>query len=160
MKIFLDDTRVPIFNSWTSATNSLEFMALLVENFPDIEEISFDHDLGDMSPGDGIACVDLLINWIVDHPETQLNLKKIIVHSANPVGAKNIADRVTSAIKYFYRLENVVLEIRPVTSVKGFYRERGELVNFQKLGIAPQDSHRTCKQDVDITSLWQKEYRE
>lgn len=99
LKLFIDDERVPIVSDDT----------FIVRNYNDAIDffnrcgcpsfISFDHDLGGEMSGYDIA------RWIVDR---DLSLRgKFIpadftfhVHSANPVGAKNIEGLLNGYLKW------------------------------------------------------------
>lgn len=92
IKIWLDDLRVPPNSSWTWCKEVEEAVVLIADN--DIYQISFDHDLGEDTPT-GYE----LATWI---EERVVKLKKPPpihwnVHSANPIGAKNIEAAMTSA---------------------------------------------------------------
>lgn len=87
-KLFVDDIRNPREDGWTVARSFDEAISIIREKgFPRF--VSFDHDLGDDSPsGKDLA------NWMV---EMDLDLTfsfprdfGFVVHSANPVGKKNI----------------------------------------------------------------------
>lgn len=99
-KLFLDDEREPkdayaaflsnnnpiyLEEGWTVVRSIMEFMRYLKkEGVPDV--VSFDHDLGP-TPITGFYCAKQLIDFC----EAQdLDLPKCLVHSANPVGKKNI----------------------------------------------------------------------
>ncbi len=83
--LYLDDERVPktdhnwvIVRSYKEAVNYIE-----TEGVPDY--ISFDHDLG--TDENGYDFAKFLGDFIV---QNELPMFKWNVHSANPVGAKNI----------------------------------------------------------------------
>jgi len=92
MKIFLDDIRNPPDDSWTvlrTADQVIRFLA-----FYDIEEISFDHDLGDDENGTGYD--------VAKYIEEQcfygyMKCPKWMIHSANPVGRENIKSAMNFA---------------------------------------------------------------
>jgi hypothetical protein len=108
--IFLDDIRVPSDVTWVSVPKK---DYLIVRNYdlfvktikhkgiPDF--ISFDHDLADQHYGDGLKNDNIKYDkytektgydcakWLVNYcGENNLNLPEYMVHSLNPVGAKNI----------------------------------------------------------------------
>lgn len=92
-KLYLDDIRNPKAKGWTIARSYDEAIVLILEKgFPDA--ISFDHDLGENAKtGKDLA------NWIVEYDlDTGLIPKefKYFVHSANPVGSKNIVSLLSS----------------------------------------------------------------
>ncbi len=78
MKLFLDDMRsVP--DGYTVARTYEECVSLLKNN--DVDTISLDHDLGTKKTGYDICL------WLV---ENEVYPKYILIHSANPVGQKNM----------------------------------------------------------------------
>lgn len=85
MKIYLDDERTTP-EGYTRAYNVFELIGM-VEYFDDITEISLDHDLGDTLNGYHFCA------WL--EKQKYINdIKygfKIIIHSANPVGRKNMS---------------------------------------------------------------------
>ena len=97
MRIYLDDIRLPKGKNWVIARSFSDFKRLCLEA-ESIDLISFDHDLG-MENGEelpsGMDCVKWLcqahFDNLVDISETRFN-----VHSANPVGAKNIESYLNS----------------------------------------------------------------
>lgn len=96
MKLFIDDIRYPIDNSWTIARSSKEAIDLIASEFP--LKISFDHDLG----GDDTAMqvVNYIINGVLDGVFQIPEDFEYTVHSANPVGAINIANKLNSFLKF------------------------------------------------------------
>ena len=90
IKIFLDDIRVPQDDSWIIVKSYSEFIDLIIiYEFNLISEISLDHDLGlqDETEKTGYDVAKWLVDYSLDH---NVFLPLIRVHSANPVGAKNI----------------------------------------------------------------------
>jgi len=87
MKIYIDDVR-PAPEGWTLVKTFQELKALLISTVgQEIEEISFDHDLGDGHTGyDMIRWLSGNRNRLKRYP------KKTTVHSMNPVGKKRIED--------------------------------------------------------------------
>lgn len=93
MKLWIDDERDPkIFtksDGWTWVKTSQAAMNMIDLRWDEITDISFDHDLGLNSFGTGydVACyIERLVyedNWSIAN-------KRFAVHSANPVGSKNI----------------------------------------------------------------------
>lgn len=83
--LFIDDIRKHFFNEtvgWVDVARTYnQAITLLRTNHYDI--VSFDHDLGEEKTGYDIA------KFIV---ENQIQIKSFYVHSANPVGKKNIED--------------------------------------------------------------------
>ena len=83
MKIWLDDLRIPPQNYvWCKSVN--EAIKIISTNKKDIVELNLDHDLGDFAKdgGDGIK----LIDWCIENSFFPF----IILHTANPVGKKNM----------------------------------------------------------------------
>lgn len=114
-KLFLDDVRVPEdvaryiyptslrllyeLNEWVVVRSHREFVEYIqLHGLPGI--ISFDHDLGFVSPspepisglaGTGNESGYDCAKWLVTHCITNnLDLPDFLVHSMNPIGAKNI----------------------------------------------------------------------
>lgn len=118
-KLFLDDERMPgedLGNDVIIARTCDEAICLInLYGLPSL--ISFDHDLGEDRGGNVMTSMTLL-HWLVDnHLDNKinvLNISRVIIHSANPVGSRNIeslwncfADNIDSQIK---------AELRPKTS--------------------------------------------
>jgi hypothetical protein len=103
--LFLDDIRDPPekMENVKIARNVTEAKALIRE-FGVPDHISFDHDLGELETGQ-----QFLWYLIQEHLNCDLNLstiKRITIHSANPVGAGNIqglwdafAEFINSAVR-------------------------------------------------------------
>ena len=91
IKLFLDDIRKAPSKHWQTVTSYKEFTEQIKDkqdNLP--EEISFDHDLGDINGEKeytGYDCAKWLVEYCIDF---DLDLPKFKVHSANPVGGENI----------------------------------------------------------------------
>lgn len=97
MKIFLDDIRFPPDNSWQIVRKASDCIRLLGIYGHCVKAISFDHDLGNDKDGTGYD----VASWI----EEQCYYKAMTcpnwrIHSANPVGRKNIANAMKNAEKY------------------------------------------------------------
>lgn len=87
-KMFIDDERHPVTDDWVITRTSDDALAHMnVHGCP--IEISFDHDLG----GDdtAMAVVKEMINLDLDAPGFIPTNFTFSVHSANPVGSKNIS---------------------------------------------------------------------
>ncbi len=82
MKLFLDDIRT-VPDGFVGATGYSECIRILEQNKGKIDTISLDHDLGEIRNGYSVC------KWIVEN-EYYDGLKTIIIHSANPVGVKNM----------------------------------------------------------------------
>lgn len=106
-KIYLDDVRTPIEESWIVVRNYDEFVKTVTEiGFSNIECISLDHDLGDsamvewynnvsknfqlnydnITEKTGYHCA----KWIVEQWMNGEDIVPIYTHSANAIGASNI----------------------------------------------------------------------
>jgi len=89
-KIFLDDIRIPLDENWIIVKSYVDFINFIKSHQWDlIEEISLDHDLGleDETERNGYDVAKWLVNHSIDN---NVILPIIKVHSANPVGSKNI----------------------------------------------------------------------
>ena len=88
--LFLDDEREPTWELYQpEIARSFDEAVELVRQFGVPDVISFDYDLGrDVPTGKDF------LGWLVEeHLDGRLDLntvKRVIVHSANPVGARNI----------------------------------------------------------------------
>lgn len=97
MNLFIDDIRNPVDSkNWIIARNSKDAIKIIKNDFP--QKISFDHDLG----GDDTAMN--VVNFIID---ATLDKKiaipvnfEFFVHSANPVGAKNIKTKLNNFLLF------------------------------------------------------------
>jgi hypothetical protein len=123
-KLFLDDERfpkkaIPLIthnhelyeneSEWVIVRNYGEFVEWITENgLPDY--VSFDHDLADIkyNPTEvkmgfsyyeqtGFDCAKWLVDYCLDN---NLSLPEYMVHSANPVGRKNIEGYLSNAKKH------------------------------------------------------------
>ena len=122
--LFLDDYRMPkdafeymkqpvfIEEKWIVVRNYYAFITL-IENKGVPEIISFDHDLADshyenqehldadaydiMSEKTGYHCAKWLIDYCIDNKKELP--KRIIIHSMNPYGSKNIESLFKSYLK-------------------------------------------------------------
>lgn len=113
MKLFIDDIRVPsdvglINSEWTIARNYKPAIDLIKVYKP--QEISFDHDLGDFANGREITGYDILSKLIEMDMDTNGDFInddfKLGVHSANPVGKKNIEMLFEGYITYKEGVKN------------------------------------------------------
>lgn len=95
--LFIDDIRFPADPEWVIARNSVEAIDYITcWGMPD--EISFDHDLG----GDDTAMnvVKFIIDAVLDNKVKLPDRFKFRVHSANPVGAKNIQETLNGFLDF------------------------------------------------------------
>lgn len=112
MRIWLDDIRPPpdafgdvvpipseIVDPWVWVRTSQDCISILANCSADINEISFDHDLGMHSHSDGGA--------VANHIEYLVCVGKIIspikwsVHSMNPIGRERIARTMEAVDRLF-----------------------------------------------------------
>lgn len=108
MKIFLDDERKAPNTSWLVVRTAAEAIELLRLHAATITHISFDHDLGDGVPtGYDVVCeLERL------HHEGLISNIWTTVHSANPTGAKRIAqtcERMFGQPWYHYVVDYLAL---------------------------------------------------
>lgn len=98
-KMFLDDTRMPEDDSW-DIVRSYDDAVNYVKKYGVPRVMSLDHDLGDGKTGYDF------VKWLVNE---DLSRKLVIprsievtVHSANPVGKKNIESYLTPYLDFKY----------------------------------------------------------
>lgn len=119
-RLYLDDNRTPIDNGWIVVRDYKEFTEwIMAYGIPDV--ISFDHDLADEHMEDfharggfestqqikygkfkektGFDCAKWLVQMC---DESEFELPKCYVHSANPIGAENII----SFLNCYLRVKN------------------------------------------------------
>ena len=100
-KLYLDDIRFPRTQGWSVVRSYEEFVDWINTNgIPNL--VSFDHDLGVDENGNelksGYDAAKWLCNYCLDNG---LPLPACNVHSANPVGAQNIRQLISSFEKKF-----------------------------------------------------------
>jgi len=89
-KLYIDDVREPRTNGWVIARSLDEVKEICGEKGKP-SHVSFDHDMGEGEP-DGVEIVE----WLIDNnyiPDNSWN-----VHSANPIGSKNIKNKIKSGV--------------------------------------------------------------
>lgn len=97
VKIYLDDERTPQTNNdWTIVRNYTELKSLLYKGIV-VEEISFDHDLGEEL--NGLDCLKLLIDIDMERDILSDGFKYNF-HTANPCGRENMKSLITSYLKF------------------------------------------------------------
>ena len=119
-KLFLDDLRIPKdaiglvssnlnqfywANDWDIVRCYDEFVSYITKNgLPDF--ISFDHDLADehyigtdTNEKTGFECAKWLVDFCLDNDG---QIPDFMVHSANPVGKKNIESYLANAQKHLF----------------------------------------------------------
>lgn len=92
MKLWVDDIRNSPDDSWIIARDYNKAIDCLDTGFFDV--VSLDHDLGDESAKTGYNIVCWIEKKIVTGEWT--TLPTIYVHSANPVGRRNIERAISS----------------------------------------------------------------
>lgn len=100
VKLWLDDVR-PAPDGWEHVFTAPEAVALFASGM--VEEASLDHDLGPSDAGTGY---DVLV-WIEKAMGSHAwygPLPKIHVHSANPVGRKNMHAAIESIGRLYEKL--------------------------------------------------------
>ena len=104
MELFIDDIRVPsdvgLCNSdYIIAIDYNSAMKIILEHKPQF--ITFDHDLGDDATGTGYDIAKCLCELDMDYPDAGFITEnfEFNVHSANPVGRKNIEKYLDSYTK-------------------------------------------------------------
>jgi hypothetical protein len=86
-KLFLDDERYPVDNTWVIARN-VDDAIWYITNYGMPSFISFDHDLGPFKQS-GMDLAKWLVGYIMDN-DVNIDNFEFYVHSQNPVGAENI----------------------------------------------------------------------
>lgn len=101
-KIFLDDERAPPPGNWLVARDATQFRALLRDHKPKI--ISFDHDLGCDERGaelpSGQHCLRQLIGNAMERPAAFEHLRRVVLHSAIPIGRANMRGPLENAQRH------------------------------------------------------------
>ncbi|EMR01425.1 cyclic-phosphate processing receiver domain-containing protein [Cesiribacter andamanensis] len=101
-KLYIDDIRTPKTSGWVVVRSFDEFVYTIKrKGIP--SEISFDHDLGwdyinNQEMKSGYDCA----KWLV---ENDILIQNFNVHSANPVGAKNISCLLENFIRFKEKYE-------------------------------------------------------
>lgn len=118
IKLYLDDLRTPTDESWMVVRNYKQFVSIInlygLENF---SIISLDHDLGEEAISEyfnnvkpnyklnydnivnektGLDCAKFLVRISFNK---KIQLPKIQVHSANPIGSANIIGYINNYLK-------------------------------------------------------------
>lgn len=100
-KVFLDDIRMPPDNSWVIVRDVKQAQHLLRSEA--VEVLSLDHDLGDDVP----TGYDL-VKWIEEEVFHGRLIPPVMkIHSANPVGRKNMEAGIQSINRMFVDNKNV-----------------------------------------------------
>ena len=103
--IFLDDFRKPnkyvncninnVFQAYTY-NDFINLLNKLYNKYGKIDEIWFDHDLGEVNDGNGYDCAKYLVDFCIDK---NMNLPEYHIQSANSVGRANIDSYLKSYLK-------------------------------------------------------------
>lgn len=99
MKIFLDDIRNPPDDSWTVVRTAKDCIELLNSGVQ-IDHLSLDHDLGDESTMTGYDVTVWIERMCMENPD-YIPPTVMSVHSANPVGRKNMLAAIESIRRIF-----------------------------------------------------------
>lgn len=101
IKIYLDDLRFPPENEGWTIVRTVEETIELLKN-GDVEEISFDHDLGIDEISNTVRIGMEVLSWL--EKEVAINGKvpptNMQVHSANPVGRDNMLAAIRSINRF------------------------------------------------------------
>ena len=94
VKLWIDDERHPPMDYLAWCTNSMDAIRFIDKFWGRIEVISFDHDLGDESYGTGYDVLKFMEEKVYQESwEPQMTFR---IHSANPVGRKNMQAAIDS----------------------------------------------------------------
>ena len=127
-KIYLDDVRTPVDNTWTVVRNYEEFISTITTiGLENIELISLDHDLGDSAMKEWLYGVvkNYQINydnitektgmdctkWLVKQWMDGAPLVDVVVHSANAIGAANMMGYINN-YRHINRLPQNCIRVR------------------------------------------------
>lgn len=102
MKIWLDDLREAPDSSWMNVKNDVALAFHFIKNGV-VEEISLDHDLGE-GRLTGYDLLKLIESKFAQEPN-YCKLPVFTIHSANPVGRRNMERAITSIYKLAKRNE-------------------------------------------------------
>lgn len=102
LKVFLDDIRTPPDDTWVIVRTVEQAKQLLKDNV--VAVLSLDHDLGESEPtGYDLVC------WIEEQVFKRKLLSPVMkIHSANPVGRKNMEAGIQSIIRMSTRQTDVL----------------------------------------------------
>ena len=119
LKLYLDDVRIPKSEEWEVVRTYDEFVLHIKMNgLNSYETISLDHDLGDgamieyytnvknnqglnynnIQEKTGMDAARFLVNLSID---SKIPLPQIYVHSANPIGSKNIISYINNYLSSY-----------------------------------------------------------
>lgn len=97
MKLWLDDIRDPPNDSWHIVRTGRHALKILHDGVTTVEEISFDHDLGD---SDALTGYDIAAEIERLVFAGRMKVPRWSVHSQNPVGAARICNAMKSAMLF------------------------------------------------------------
>lgn len=134
-KLYLDDIRTPIDETWDIVRSYNEFVDYITTNgIPDL--ISFDHDLAVEHMNDyydyqanginvinydtftektGMDCAKWLVDYCIDN---NVELKQVTVHSANPAGSENILGLINNYNKHIGTEPNAYRTFWPIIHIQ------------------------------------------
>ena len=102
MKIWLDDVRSPPDDTWTHCTSVTAACITLAMYQQEVEEVSFDHDLGEDENGNELPNGNVFARIIEEKAYTGLiDPIEWNVHSANSAGRDNIIATMKSAERFW-----------------------------------------------------------
>lgn len=94
INVMLDDTRLPNPKwawIWLVAATPFEFYSLIIHNIGNIENITFDHDLGYLPLGGReITGYDCLAWFVQTYKFLEIPFPCIWIETSNPVGAQQM----------------------------------------------------------------------
>lgn len=119
-KLFVDDERTPLYDFADAlhAHDAAEAVKM-IQSYGLPEAISFDHDLGADSDGNPKPSAHTFMTWLIDqHLEGALDLsqvRKVVIHTNNVVGSKNLAGLwdCFARVVITDRNQQVFAELRP-----------------------------------------------
>jgi hypothetical protein len=97
-RLFLDDEREPVDDSWV-IVRTVEEAIDIIETRGVPEFISFDHDLGE-GQKTGYDLAKWLIDWDIKFDILSADNFAFYVHSQNPIGKENIEAIFASYFKF------------------------------------------------------------
>lgn len=110
LRLWLDDER-PAPEGWIWCKNFVDLWVYLVDDWEQIKEISFDHDLGtDDDPAPARRNGTTITKWILEQlhfagSSWQKHRWKWSVHSSNPVGRANMIANLKAMDKIWDQTE-------------------------------------------------------
>lgn len=100
MKIWLDDIRDAPDETWTVARTARDALLMVNENVGNVEVLSLDHDLGDENELTGYDVLSILEKLVGTGELLSVIIpNEFRIHSANPVGRKNMQAAIDSIEK-------------------------------------------------------------